>query len=92
MKSPKLWLAVLMSLLFGVAAKDGCQDSTRIARSEGQTVIKNAAGTHNLGTAQKFTFENHDYILITFTGEGGGALAHSESCICRPTPKVEKTK
>jgi len=90
MNSSKLWLAVSMSILFGVAAKSGCEEG-RSTKTTDRTIIQNDSGV-KVATAQKFTFENHDYILITFTGEGGGALAHSESCICRPTPKVEKTK
>jgi len=87
------WRMVFLAVLFVVCigAKEGCTSQQPSTLASERTTIENATGS-TLATAQKFAFENHDYILITFTGDGGGALAHAESCPCRPTPKVEKPK
>lgn len=86
------WAVLVASLLtvFSIAGKGGCESTIETTKASEVTRIKNKAGTSTVANAQKFTFENHDYLLVTFEGEGGGALTHAESCPCRPTPKVEK--
>jgi len=39
---------------------------------------------------QELQFSNHVYLLISFSGEGGGAITHAEHCQCRSKLAVRR--
>lgn len=75
--------------LLCLGAESGCDAPTKQSVSSDRVALKNSDGW-SIGTGHKINFEGHDYFLVTFGGEAGGAITHAESCSCRKPTKLEK--
>lgn len=77
-----LGFTFLLTIVIGMS---GClDDPTPTAATSNLTRVP------GYGSFSKLRFEEHDYILFDFPGEGGGAICHSESCPCKGSAKVER--